>query len=234
MTPRAWTKRSSRRPEEKTHFNVSAEETFGGEGYVRQGHRERRRRLAQGIGAGPRRSSAKACSRARRSTGSSTAWRSTAPRARKTEATTFHEIQNPNDELAVTYLFYELQRTYQISERHPRAHAGDPRRERRAGAARDRRRLARSSTTGSCAARSSTTRSGRRSTTSTKSFVGAELNIRILEANAQAPEAAGRPNSTSRSRRRWTLLATRTRGASARPWKDSPTDAGAAGHLRHA
>ena len=35
----------------------------------------------------------------------------------ETEATTFHEIQNPNDELAVTYLFYELQRTYRISER---------------------------------------------------------------------------------------------------------------------
>ena len=32
------------------------------------------------------------------------------------EATTFHEIQNPNDELAVTYLFYELERTYRISE----------------------------------------------------------------------------------------------------------------------
>jgi len=35
----------------------------------------------------------------------------------ETEETTFHEIQNPNDELAVTYLFYELQRTYKISER---------------------------------------------------------------------------------------------------------------------
>jgi hypothetical protein len=35
----------------------------------------------------------------------------------ETEATTFHEIQNPNDELAVTYLFYELQRQYTISER---------------------------------------------------------------------------------------------------------------------
>jgi hypothetical protein len=34
----------------------------------------------------------------------------------ETEATTFHEIQNPNDELAVTYLFYELERTYKISE----------------------------------------------------------------------------------------------------------------------
>jgi hypothetical protein len=35
----------------------------------------------------------------------------------ETEDTTFHEIQNPNDELAVTYLFYELQRTYEISEK---------------------------------------------------------------------------------------------------------------------
>jgi len=34
----------------------------------------------------------------------------------ETESTTYHEIQNPNDELAVTYLFYELQRTYLISE----------------------------------------------------------------------------------------------------------------------
>ncbi|HTS06856.1 MAG TPA: hypothetical protein VMP68_14855, partial [Candidatus Eisenbacteria bacterium] len=34
----------------------------------------------------------------------------------ETETTTFHEIQNPNDELTVTYLLYELQRTYRISE----------------------------------------------------------------------------------------------------------------------
>jgi hypothetical protein len=34
----------------------------------------------------------------------------------ETETTTFHEIQNPNEELPVTYLFYELQRTYNISE----------------------------------------------------------------------------------------------------------------------
>jgi hypothetical protein len=33
------------------------------------------------------------------------------------EETTFQEIQNPNDELTVTYLFYELQRTYRISEK---------------------------------------------------------------------------------------------------------------------
>src|SRR5688500_12370642 len=35
----------------------------------------------------------------------------------ETEDTTFHEIQNPNDELTVTYLFYELQRTFRISEK---------------------------------------------------------------------------------------------------------------------
>ncbi|WP_199423135.1 hypothetical protein [Actinotalea solisilvae] len=33
------------------------------------------------------------------------------------EETTYQEIQNPNDELTVTYVFYELQRTYRLSER---------------------------------------------------------------------------------------------------------------------
>jgi hypothetical protein len=37
--------------------------------------------------------------------------------SQETETTSLHEIQNPNDELPVTYLFYELQRTYQISEK---------------------------------------------------------------------------------------------------------------------
>jgi len=37
--------------------------------------------------------------------------------SQETETTTYHEIQNPNDELAVTYLFYELQRTYKVSEK---------------------------------------------------------------------------------------------------------------------
>lgn len=35
----------------------------------------------------------------------------------ETESTGFQELQNPNDELTVTYLLYELQRTYRISER---------------------------------------------------------------------------------------------------------------------
>ena len=32
------------------------------------------------------------------------------------ESTTFQELRNPNDELTVTYLFYELQRRYLVSE----------------------------------------------------------------------------------------------------------------------
>jgi hypothetical protein len=35
----------------------------------------------------------------------------------ETESTTYQEIQNPNDELTVTYLFYELQRTYRVAEK---------------------------------------------------------------------------------------------------------------------
>lgn len=35
----------------------------------------------------------------------------------ETEETSFHEIQNPNDELTVTYMFYELQRRFRVSER---------------------------------------------------------------------------------------------------------------------
>ena len=35
----------------------------------------------------------------------------------ETEETTFHEIPNPNDELTVTYMFYELQRRFLVGER---------------------------------------------------------------------------------------------------------------------
>jgi hypothetical protein len=35
----------------------------------------------------------------------------------ESEATGFQEIQNPNDHLAVTYVFCELQRTHKISEK---------------------------------------------------------------------------------------------------------------------
>lgn len=35
----------------------------------------------------------------------------------ESETTSFNELQNPNDELTVTYLLYELQRVYRVSER---------------------------------------------------------------------------------------------------------------------
>ena len=138
-----------------------------------------------------RRTSARACSRARRSTSSSTAPRSTRPTSRRDRRrTTFHEIQNPNDELAVTYLFYELQRTYRISERIHKltpvilvandvpapdeiddawlvAHDWILRRVILDDSFRPALEYL------------------------TKSFVGAEVNIRILEANAAGPEGAG-------------------------------------------
>src|SRR5262249_32971466 len=36
--------------------------------------------------------------------------------SREEETTSYREISNPNDELTVTYLFYELQRRYLVSE----------------------------------------------------------------------------------------------------------------------
>ena len=38
-------------------------------------------------------------------------------RVEETEETTYGEVRNPNDEIPVTYLYYELQRTYQVSEK---------------------------------------------------------------------------------------------------------------------
>jgi len=40
----------------------------------------------------------------------------TTEESREDEATSFREIRNPNDELTVTYLFYELQRRYLVDE----------------------------------------------------------------------------------------------------------------------
>ena len=40
----------------------------------------------------------------------------TTEESREEETTTFQEIRNPNDELTVTYLFYELQRRYLVDE----------------------------------------------------------------------------------------------------------------------
>src|SRR5262249_42529828 len=40
----------------------------------------------------------------------------TTEESREEEATTYQELRNPNDELTVTYLFYELQRRYLVDE----------------------------------------------------------------------------------------------------------------------
>lgn len=105
-----------KKAQEKTHFNIGAEETFGGDGMsikaTQSGGGESSKESAQ-IKKEMRESVLKSAQEYRQQhrmevdTSEST----------ETEATTFHEIQNPNDELAVTYLFYELQRTYKISER---------------------------------------------------------------------------------------------------------------------
>jgi hypothetical protein len=106
----------------------------------------------------------------------------------ETEETTFNEIQNPNDELAVTYLFYELQRTYALSERIqritpvilvandvPAPHEIDD-----AWLIRHDWILRRSILDDSFRPALDYL---------VKSFVGAEINIRILESNAQAQKA---------------------------------------------
>jgi hypothetical protein len=105
-----------KKAQEKTHFEVSASETFGDSGMsinaTESGGGESSKESAQ-TKKDMRESVLKSAQEYRQQhrmeidTSEST----------ETEATTFHEIQNPNDELAVTYLFYELQRTYKISER---------------------------------------------------------------------------------------------------------------------
>ena len=135
------------------------------------------------------------------------------------ESTTFHELQNPNDELAVTYLFYELQRTYRISERIreltpvvlvandvPAPHEIDD-----AWLIEHDWILRRTILDDSFRPALDYL---------TKSFVGAEVNIRILEANAAAQkQIVDRINQQCDSR--W-ASSRRTSRACARRSRDSP------------
>ena len=105
-----------KKAQERTNFNLSAEETFGGDGMSVK--------ATQSGGGDSSKESAQVKKEMRESVlKSAQEYRQQhrmevdASESEETEATTFHEIQNPNDELAVTYLFYELQRTYKISER---------------------------------------------------------------------------------------------------------------------
>jgi hypothetical protein len=101
---------------ERTTFNLSATETFGGEGMSIS--------ATESGGGESRKESARTKKEFRESVLKSAQEYKQQHRlevdvteSTETESTTFHEIQNPNDELAVTYLFYELQRQYLISER---------------------------------------------------------------------------------------------------------------------
>ena len=105
-----------KKAQEKTHFNIGAEETFGGDGFSIK--------ATQSGGGDSSKESANIKKEIRESVlRSAQEYRQQhrmevdTSESAETEATTYHEIQNPNDELAVTYLFYELQRTYTISER---------------------------------------------------------------------------------------------------------------------
>src|SRR5262245_1612125 len=105
-----------KKAQEKTHFNLSASETFGDQGMSIT--------TTQSGGGDSSTDSAQTKKEMRESVlKSAQEYRQQhrmevdTSESLETEATTFHEIQNPNDELAVTYLFYELQRAYKISER---------------------------------------------------------------------------------------------------------------------
>jgi hypothetical protein len=100
----------------KTNFNITAHESIGGEGYDVDS--------TQNAGGEQAKQSEQTKKDFRESVLKSAQEYKQQHRmeidtseSQETEETTFHEIQNPNDELAVTYLFYELQRTYKISER---------------------------------------------------------------------------------------------------------------------
>jgi hypothetical protein len=100
----------------KSNFNLTAKESLGGEGYNIEATQQaggEQAKQSEKVKKDFRESvlkSAEEYKQQHRTEIDTTA-------SEETEETTFHEIQNPNDELAVTYLFYELQRTYRISEK---------------------------------------------------------------------------------------------------------------------
>lgn len=103
------------RAQEKTTFDLTARESFGGEGYTVES--------TQSAGSEQGKQSERVKREFRESVLKSAQEYKEQHRVEiesidssEQEETSFHEIQNPNDELTVTYLFYELQRTYRISE----------------------------------------------------------------------------------------------------------------------
>lgn len=100
----------------KTNFNIAAKESLGGEGYNIESTQQaggEAAKLSEKTKKDFRESVLKSAEEYRQQHRTDIDTSS----SEETEDTTFHEIQNPNDELPVTYLFYELQRTYRISEK---------------------------------------------------------------------------------------------------------------------
>jgi len=101
---------------ERTTFNLEAKETFGGDGLsvsaTESGGGEQRKESAS-----TKKEFRESVLRSAQEYRQQHRMEVEVAESQESEETTFHEIQNPNDELAVTYLFYELQRTYGISER---------------------------------------------------------------------------------------------------------------------
>lgn len=101
---------------QKTNFTLTANESFGGQGWTAN--------TTQTVGGDQGKESERVKKEFRESVVKSAQEYRQQHRTEidtsavdENEETGFHEIQNPNDELTVTYLFYELQRTYRISER---------------------------------------------------------------------------------------------------------------------
>ncbi|MFG2276849.1 hypothetical protein ACGFNY_44715 [Streptomyces chartreusis] len=102
--------------QQKTNFNLTAKESLGGEGVTIEStqamggeegtsSRDTKRKFRENV----RKSAQEFRQQHRLEVETSD--------IEETESTGFHELQNPNDELTVTYLLYELQRTYRLSER---------------------------------------------------------------------------------------------------------------------
>jgi hypothetical protein len=101
----------------KTHFNLSAQETFGQEGSWSVTATESGGGSSENESTKTKKDFREAVLKSSREYREQHRVEVEVTESVETESTTFHEIQNPNDELAVTYLFYELERTYRISEK---------------------------------------------------------------------------------------------------------------------
>lgn len=100
----------------KTNFNITAKESLGGEGYNIESTQQaggENAKQSEKVKKDFRESVLKSAEEYKQQHRTEIDTSS----SEESEDTAFHEIQNPNDELAVTYLFYELQRTYRISEK---------------------------------------------------------------------------------------------------------------------